>query len=104
MWLLLMSQKKLSGFVIEQLFNGKLSLTTIFSNNQSAITLAKDHQYHAQMKHIDIHYYFLQWIIERGVIQLIYYLTEDMVADTPTKVSPFAKVKHFVVELRLSTV
>ena len=28
---------------------------TLFSNNQSAITLTKDHQYHVHMKHIDIH-------------------------------------------------
>jgi Reverse transcriptase (RNA-dependent DNA polymerase) len=33
--------------LIEQLFDEKLSPTTLFSDNQSAIALAKDHQYHA---------------------------------------------------------
>ena len=40
--------------LIEQLFEEKLSPTTMFSNNQSAIVLAKDHQYHARTKHIDV--------------------------------------------------
>jgi hypothetical protein len=40
--------------LIQQLFDEKLSPTTMFSDNQSAITLAKDHQYHVRTKHIDI--------------------------------------------------
>ena len=37
-----------------QLFEEKLSPTTMFSNNQSAIVLAKDHQYLACKKLIDV--------------------------------------------------
>jgi hypothetical protein len=40
--------------LIEQLFGTTLSPTTLFSDNQSAIALSKDHQYHAHTKHIDI--------------------------------------------------
>jgi hypothetical protein len=40
--------------LIEQLFGTTLSPTTLFSDNQSAIELSKDHQYHARTKHIDI--------------------------------------------------
>jgi len=40
--------------LLSQLFPGKLDPTTLFSDNQSTITLAKDHQYHARTKHIDI--------------------------------------------------
>jgi len=40
--------------LLSQLFPGKLDPTTLFSDNQSAITLTKDHQYHARTKHIDI--------------------------------------------------
>jgi hypothetical protein len=42
--------------LIEQLFGVKLDPTTLFSDNQSAITLTKDHQYHACTKHIDIQF------------------------------------------------
>lgn len=33
--------------------------TVLFSDNQSAIALAHDHQYHARSKHIDIRYHFI---------------------------------------------
>ena len=45
-------------------FVGELTMpltmvTTIYCDNQSAITLSNDRQYHARMKHIDIHFYFI---------------------------------------------
>ena len=40
--------------IISQLFGVSLNLTTLFSDNQSAIALMKEHQYHACTKHIDI--------------------------------------------------
>ena len=42
--------------------------TTLFSNNQSAIVLTKDHQYHTCTKHIDIHFHFIQWVVDEGKI------------------------------------
>jgi hypothetical protein len=45
--------------LIEQLFRTILSPTTLFSDNQSAIALSKDHQYHACTKHIDIRFHFI---------------------------------------------
>jgi hypothetical protein len=39
--------------LLSQLFPGKLNPTTLFSDNQSAVALAKDHQYHAHTKHIN---------------------------------------------------
>ena len=75
--------------------------TTLFSDNQSAIALSKDHQYHACTKHIDIRFHFIRWIIDDGKICLIYCPTNDMVADTLTKALPSPKVKHFAIELGL---
>jgi len=66
--------------------------------------LAKDHQYHAWTKHIDIKYHFIQWIIEEGKIWLIYCPTKDMIANIFTKTLSSAKVKHFTNELGLVTV
>lgn len=40
--------------LITQLFDTTLTATTLFSDNQSAIALTKDHQYHARTKHINI--------------------------------------------------
>ena len=52
--------------LIFQLFGINLEATTIFSDNQSAIALTKEHQYHARTKHIDIQFHFLRWVIEEG--------------------------------------
>jgi hypothetical protein len=79
----------------------KLNATTLFSDNQSAIALSQDHQYHARTKHIDIGFHFIRWIIEQGSLRLIYCPTEDMVADALTKALPSAKVKHFGAQLGL---
>ena len=81
--------------LISQLFGVVLPPTTLFSDNQSAITLTKEHQYHACMKHIDIRFHFIRWIIDDGKLRLIYCPTEEMVADALTKALPSTKVKHF---------
>jgi hypothetical protein len=90
--------------LITQLFDQKLLPTTLFSDNQSAIALTKDHQYHARTKHIDVRFLFIRWIVEQGVLRQVYCPTDDMIADTLTKALPSTKVKHFAVELGLTTV
>ena len=90
--------------LIFQLFDIPLPTTTLFSDNQSAIALTKEHQYHARTKHIDVRYHFIRWIVEDGKIRLIYCPTDEMVADTLTKALPSAKVKHFATALGLVTV
>jgi hypothetical protein len=87
--------------LISEVFGDILEATTLFSDNQSAIALSKDHQYHARTKHIDIRYHFIRWVIENGSIRLIYCPTEDMLADTLTKPLPSFKAKHFASELGL---
>lgn len=87
--------------LITQLFSPLSSLTTLFLDNQSTIALTKDHQYHAQTKHIDVCFHFIRWIIKDGKLHLIYCPTTDMVADTFTKALPLPKVKHFTSKLGL---
>ena len=87
--------------MIAQVFSPLSKPTTLFSNNQSAISLTQEHQYHAHSKHIDVRFHFIHWIIENGTLSLIYCSTEDMVADTLMKALPSAKVKHFAAELGL---
>ena len=89
--------------LISQAFGIHLDATTLFSDNQSAIALTKEHQYHARTKHISIHFHFIRWVIKDGKIRLIYCPTEEMVADALTKVLPSTIVKHFANELGLST-
>jgi Reverse transcriptase (RNA-dependent DNA polymerase) len=87
--------------LINQLFSPLPDATTLLSDNQSAIALAKDHQYHARTKHIDVRFHFIRWVIEEGALRLIFCPTDDMVADCLTKALPSHKVKHFASELGL---
>ncbi|TFY78270.1 hypothetical protein EWM64_g5745 [Hericium alpestre] len=59
--------------------------TTLYADNQSAITLAKDNLYHARTKHIAIRFHFIRDIVERGEVDIVYCPTADMAADVLTK-------------------
>jgi hypothetical protein len=87
--------------LISQLCRQLGDATTLYSDNQSVIALAKDHQYHARTKHIDIRFHFIRWIIAKGRLKLIYCPTTDMLADTLMKALPSPKVKHFTHEFGL---
>jgi len=66
---------------------------TLYGDNQGAIALASNPEYHARTKHIDIQYHFIRECVENGVIKLQYCPTEDMVADGMTKALP--KERHW---------
>jgi hypothetical protein len=90
--------------LITEVFHNLTEATDIFCDNQSAIALSKDHQYHARTKHIDVRYHFIRWVIEQGVVHLVYCPTGDMVADIFTKALPAPLVKHFARCLGLRSV
>jgi hypothetical protein len=87
--------------LLSEVFGKPTDPTTMFSDNQSAIALARDHQYHARTKHIDVRYHWIRWVIEQGTLRLVYCPTDDMVADALTKALPSVKVKHFAAGLGL---
>jgi hypothetical protein len=87
--------------LLSEVFSPFKNSTTLFSDNQAAIALTRDHQYHARTKHIDMRYHWIRWVIEQGSLKLIYCPTDDMVADALTKALPSAKVKHFAAGLGL---
>jgi hypothetical protein len=57
----------------------------IYTDNQGAIALANNPEYHARTKHIDIQYHFVRNCVEDGTMRLEYCPTEDMVVDGSTK-------------------
>jgi transposase InsO family protein len=87
--------------LVSQLFEPVTLPLDILCDNQSAIALAQDYQYHARSKHIDVRYHFLRWVVDNGTIRLTYCPTGDMVADVLTKALPSPKVKHFATRLGL---
>ena len=59
--------------------------TLIFEDNQAAIHMAKDPQYHGRSKHISIKFHFIREQVGNNLIELKYCRTDDMIADIFTK-------------------
>ena len=60
-------------------------------DNQSAIALASNPQFHTRSKHIDIRHHFIQSCIADGQVQLYWCPTNEMIADILTKSLPYPK-------------
>ena len=76
-------------------------LSTIFCDNQVAITLSKDSQYHARTKHIDIHFHFIREAVENGLITLVYCPTKTMTTNLLTKLLNCSKTEEHTYTLGL---
>lgn len=54
--------------LISEIFGNLKGPTTLFSDNQAAITLSHNNQYHLCTKHIDMCYHEICWVVEKGLI------------------------------------
>ena len=57
-------------------------------DNQGAMKLANNPQFHNRIKHIDIRYHFVRDTLAAGEVTLQYLPTADVVADILTKPLP----------------
>ena len=57
----------------------------ILEDNQAAIGMAKNAQYHGRAKHIDIKYHFIREHVANAAVKLEYCRTEEMIAGIFTK-------------------
>ena len=69
--------------------------TEIWADNQGAIKLASNPEYHRRTKHIRIQYHYTRECVANGEIKFRYVSTKDMAADGLTKSLPEAKFTHF---------
>ena len=65
--------------------------TTVFSDNQSAMSLAKNPVNHQNTKHIRVKYHFIREVIALQELDLKFIGTEEQVADVLTK--PLGRIK-----------
>ena len=81
--------QNLSKTLLRQLntdLQGKQSEPTIlYEDNQAAICLSKNPQWHGRSKHIDIRYHFIREQVNNQNIELKYCPTNNMIADMLTK-------------------
>ena len=66
----------------------RITPITLLGDNQSAIALARNPEYHARTKHIQGKQRFITEMVEQGVITVKYVPTANMIADTLTKALP----------------
>jgi transposase InsO family protein len=78
--------------LLNELGETQSNATTILTDNQGSIALAKNPEQHQRSKHIDIRYHFIRERIADGVVRLEYVPGTEMVADHLTK--PLAKDAH----------
>ena len=75
--------------------NAPEEATVIFEDNQSAICMARNPQFHGRTKHIGIKYHFIREQVSNGDVELKYCPTEEMIADMLTKGLSQVKFKKF---------
>ena len=60
-------------------------MSVLNGDNQGAIALARNPEYHARTKHIDIQYHFIRDLVSTETIHLQFCPSTDMIADIMTK-------------------
>jgi hypothetical protein len=69
--------------------------TVIYSDNLNSIQLAKNPVFHAQTKHIEVHYHFVHERVLSGEVELQYVSTDRQTADIFTKPLGLDKLRQF---------
>ncbi len=67
--------------LISELRSEPTEATVIYEDNQSAISMSKNAQFHGRAKHIDIRHHFIREQVSAGTIELKYCPSSQMVAD-----------------------
>jgi len=72
--------------------------STLYVDNKSGISVAKNPEHHGRMKHLDLRFYWLREAVEEGMIDPIYVPTEQQLANILTK-AVTKKVVEYAVPL-----
>ncbi len=69
--------------------------TSLYCDNNGAVCLALDPQFHSRTEHFDIHYHYIRQCIEKGEISINCVSTSDNIADMFTKLLAITPFTHF---------
>ena len=75
--------------------------TTLFYDNQSAITISKNDQYHTHTKHIDIQHHFICNYMDHGAILVKYCPMAENTTNLFTKALLAPKLKGLTLTIGL---
>ena len=62
-----------------------INIPAVMEDNNGAIKLSNNPEFHKRTKHIDIKYQFIRELVESNKIRLIYISTKEQLADPLTK-------------------
>ena len=71
--------------LLEDVGHQQIFPTTLWCDNQSAVRLVRNPEYHQRTKHIDVKYHHIRDLQEAGVINVTHIRTKDQLADLFTK-------------------
>ena len=71
--------------LLEEMRSEQKEPTTIWEDNQGALSTAKNPVFHNRTKHIQIRYHFVREAVADNIIDIKYCPTRDMIADIRTK-------------------
>jgi hypothetical protein len=77
------------------LFDLEMEATTILCDNQSCIKMTENLLFHDRSKHIEIRYYYICDMVQRGALKLLYVSMDEQVANVLTKPLSHVKFEHF---------
>ncbi|CAK1358438.1 unnamed protein product [Cercospora beticola] len=89
----LLQELKIPGFTQDKV--------TLYIDNNAAIKLSKNPEFHARTKHIELRHHFLREQVQDGAIQIKRVNTKDNLADMFTKALPRATFESILTRLRL---
>ena len=77
------------------LFNLELDTTMILCDNQSCIKMTKNPVFQDRSKHIEIQYFYIRYMTQKGAIKLQYVSSNEQVVDALMKPLSRIKFEHF---------
>ena len=77
------------------IFDMEVDTTVIFCDNQSCIKMTENSVFHEKLKHIEIRYFYIRDMVQKGSIKLQYGGTDEQVANILTKPLSQVKFKYF---------
>jgi hypothetical protein len=75
-------------------YAGDTQATVLYGDNQGALRLVANLEFHARSKHIDVQYHYIRELVENGTVKLEYIRTAEMAVDCLTK--PLKKAQYQV--------
>jgi len=81
--------------MLSWLFGLRLEVTYIWCDNQSCMKFLESLIFHDRSRNIQIRYYYIMDMVQRGAMRLHFVTTEDQVVDVFTKPLSRKKFEYF---------